>query len=185
MIVTLKVLYVNNACSVAIIIWVDRLATAAPRTLNRGINMIFSITLNTTPKREIMLRCLKLPLAVSRDPNMYVIEMKTNETIRIARISDDSSGWCIYSKFIISLRYAMQANEHVSAITSKRLKANFRSGSTDSLDLSILEKIGSKRVANKNGIILAASRSLKDCAYMPDWILPSGSILSSITVSIL
>ena len=61
----------------------QRLVNAAPCALNFGINMKFNATLIITPIAATKFNCLKLPLAVSKVPKMYVIDIETKLPINI------------------------------------------------------------------------------------------------------
>ena len=69
---------------------------AAPCALNVGMNIKFKVTLMITPMAATKFSCLKLPLAVSNVPKIYVTEMETKLPIRICNILDDSAILLLY-----------------------------------------------------------------------------------------
>ena len=62
-----------------------------------GMKTKFKETLMRTPIAATKLSCLRLPLAVSKVPKMYVIDIDTKLPIRICNILDDSDILMLYS----------------------------------------------------------------------------------------
>ena len=50
-----------------------------------------------------MFSCLRLPLAVSSVPKIYVIDIGINPNIRMRNTFDEASVWLVYKNVIISL----------------------------------------------------------------------------------
>ena len=86
----LKFLLAMKNCIAQVANCTHKLVKAAPCALNAGMNIKFSVRFVTTPIAATILSCLRLPLAVSNVPNMYVIEIDMKLPISICNILDDS-----------------------------------------------------------------------------------------------
>ena len=86
----LKVLLARINCMKHVANCTQRLVNAAPCALKIGMKTKFKETLMRTPIAATKFSCLRLPLAVSKVPKMYVIDIETKLPIRICSIFDVS-----------------------------------------------------------------------------------------------
>lgn len=97
---SLKIFFAKMNCIKHVVNCTHRLVKAAPFASKIGMKIKFNARFITTPVAATMLRCFKLPLAVSNVPKIYVTDIETKLPINICNILEDSWILMLYASTV-------------------------------------------------------------------------------------